>query len=317
MNDERLAKVAASARAPHPADGRMATGVEFDFMRAWQDIWRHRMVVLLVAGFVTIVAVAIAFLATPVYRVTTVLLPVEESSIAGAVRGLGDLGALAAMAGLGGAMSGDLSIEAEALLRSRKFTEDFIRERNLLPVLFADKWDARQSKWRVAADDTPQVSDGFQLFDRGVRRVGKDRRSGLVTLTIDWHDATVAADWANDLVRRVNEEMRARALKDTSATIAQLHEQLEATKVVPLQVSISELLEAQIKRQTFARVRSEFALRVVDPAVVPGDDEQVFPRRALLVVAGGAAGLVLGMFFAVVLGHIRRRSAWSGDSDAT
>jgi uncharacterized protein involved in exopolysaccharide biosynthesis len=233
------------------------------------------------------------------------------------MRGLGDLGALAAMAGLGGAMSGDLSIEAEALLRSRKFTEDFIRQRNLLPVFFADKWDARQSKWRVAAEDAPQVSDGFQLFDRSVRRVGKDRRSGLVTLTIDWHDATVAADWANSLVRRVNEEMRRRALADTSATIAQLQQQLEATKVVPLQISISELLEAQIKRQTFARVRSEFALRVVDPAIVPGADEQVFPRRALLLLAGGAAGLALGMFLAVVMGHIRRSTAWRGDSDAT
>jgi uncharacterized protein involved in exopolysaccharide biosynthesis len=119
------------------------------------------------------------------------------------------------------------------------------------------------------------------------------------------------------LVRRVNEEMRRRALADTSATIAQLQQQLEATKVVPLQISISELLEAQIKRQTFARVRSEFALRVVDPAIVPGADEQVFPRRALLLLAGGAAGLALGMFLAVVMGLIRRSTAWRGDSDAT
>lgn len=284
----------------------IATGADIDLVKTWQDLWRYRFVAVLITVLVTAAALVMAFVLEPVYRVTVVMLPAEESPVDGAVRGLGDLGALAAIAGFGGGR-GDLSVEAEALLRSRKFTEDFIRERNLLPVLFADDWDPVESRWAVAEHEVPEISDGFQVFDKKVRRVGRDRKTGLISLSIDWTDRVIAADWANDLVRRVNEEMRARALADSSATIAQLEKQLASTSVVPLQESIAKLLEAQIKRQTFAKVRSEFALRVVDPAVVPGDDEQVFPRKPVFALGGLAGGVCLGVFAAVVIGQLRRR----------
>jgi uncharacterized protein involved in exopolysaccharide biosynthesis len=289
-------------------DGNVATGVDFDFLQAWKDIWSFKGVAISMAAIITAASVAVALLATPIYRVTTVLLPVDESAVGGALRGLGDLGALAAVAGLG-AGGGDLAVEAEAILRSRKFSEDFIRERDLLPVLFANKWDADRSKWRVSGDDIPAISDGFQLFDRKVRRVIKDRKSGLLSLSIEWKDPVVAADWANDLVRRVNETMRSRALEESAATIAQLKKQLAATNLVPLESSVAEFLEAQIKKQTFAKVRTEFALRVVDPAIVPGPDEQVFPRKGLLAVGGLATGIGLGLFVALMLAQIRRRKA--------
>ena len=38
-----------------------------------------------------------------------------------------------------------------------------------------------------------------------MRRVSEDRKTGLVTLSIQWKDSVVAANWANAVVMRLNE----------------------------------------------------------------------------------------------------------------
>ena len=72
---------------------------------------------------------------------------------------------VAALAGINLTASGSRTAEAVATLESRAFTENFIRERNLIPVLFADDWDAAAKRWRVEAEEVPTLGRAFQRFD--------------------------------------------------------------------------------------------------------------------------------------------------------
>ena len=42
----------------------------------------------------------------------------------------------------------------------------------------------------------------------------EQEKSGLITLSISWNDPYVAAQWANDLVKQLNEQLREQAIAD-------------------------------------------------------------------------------------------------------
>ena len=64
--------------------------------------------------------------------------------------------------------------------------------------MFPGKWDAEKKKWKDR-NDVPTDWEAFRMFDKNIRLVSVDRKSGLVTLTIDWKDPALAAAWANSL----------------------------------------------------------------------------------------------------------------------
>jgi uncharacterized protein involved in exopolysaccharide biosynthesis len=249
----------------------------------------------IVAVFVALATTA-AFLVTPVYRSSALLVPadVEGSGMGSLLGGLGELGGLAALAGvdLGGGRSA--TEESLAVLRSREFTEAFIRDRDLLPVLFHTAWDEDAKQWRDP-EDPPTMAEGYKYFHQTVRGVSQDTRTGLVTLRIDWRDPQVSADWANELVGRLNAEMRRRAIERTNASVEYLEKELENTVLVDTRTAISRLMETQINQRMLANVTAEYAFRVVDRALPPDEDDPVRPRKLLMVVAAAAAGLLLGI----------------------
>jgi uncharacterized protein involved in exopolysaccharide biosynthesis len=249
-----------------------------------------------------ILATSVAFLLTPLYRSSVVLIPARSDTEASALRSIGGLGSLASLAGLSLGGDGEQTVEAVALLKSRQLAVGFIRDKELMPLLYPDEWDTDRKAWKVSGDKVPTMSDAYEYFNEKVRRVSEDRRSGLVTLSIDWHEPNLAAAWATDLVSRVNELMRARAITESDASIEQLKDRLANTSVVPLQQGISGLMESQIKRKTFATVRSEYAFRVVDPASVPDKKDRIYPRKPLFAVLGFLAGMLIGALLALVLG---------------
>jgi len=91
---------------------------------------------------------AAALLITPVYRVTTVLAPARaEGGLGGLLGGaMGQLGGLAEMAGVSIGGGDGATEEALAVLGSQEFTQRFIVQENLLPILYASKWDAAAKK---------------------------------------------------------------------------------------------------------------------------------------------------------------------------
>lgn len=270
---------------------------EVSLRQLWAILWRRKLTIIFSTAIFAAAAVVYALLATEWYRADVLLAPVEERSAPSIG---GQLGGLAALAGVT-VESGD-SVEAVATLESRDFIRSFIEDFDLLPILFADRWDSESKRWLVEEqDDEPDIRDAVTHFLQNVLDVEEDRQTGLVTLTIDWVDPVLAADWADTLVRRLNARLRERALREAEANVEYLQGELLQTSVVTLQQSISRLLESELQKLMLARGNEEFAFRIIDGAVPPKDP--VRPKRVLVVAIGVLVGGMLGVFF-VFLAHV-------------
>jgi uncharacterized protein involved in exopolysaccharide biosynthesis len=276
----------------------LAPAGEFDLAWLWSALWDGKFIVLAVTGVFVAATVVYCVTAKEWYRSEVLLAPAGDGSQTGSAAGLlGQLGGLASIAGF--SLGSEDTVEPLAVLSSREFAREFIEDQKLLPVLFADKWNEREGRWRESnRDDWPDYRDGVSFFDDKVRRVREDANTGLVTLTIEWTDPDVAAQWANLIVSRLNERMRQKALVAAEENIAYLREELEKTNLVPLQQSIGRLLEAEFQKRMLARGNKEYSFTIIDPAQPAKEPSK--PMRLLLIAMATIIGGALSMFVVLV-----------------
>jgi uncharacterized protein involved in exopolysaccharide biosynthesis len=238
---------------------------------------------------------AYAFIATPIYRATTVVSPAASNSEPGAMGSiLSQLGSLAPLVGLGVGARDSATEEALAVLGSREFLERFIADHNLLPRLFPRGWDRVAQRWKVPVYRQPTLAKGVKYFNAKMLAASKDKKTGLVIVTVDWRDRNEAASWANELVARVNSEMRARAMANAAAYREYLERELASTQLVETREAINRLIESEIKQRMVASVTQEYAFRTVGRALPPDADDFISPKRRFLVALGLTGGLLLG-----------------------
>lgn len=273
---------------------------EISFWKLWEAIVEGRIVILIVALILAIGATTYSVLATEWYQAEVVLAPADNKSPPAFSQ---QLVGLAALAGVG-VDRRDVS-EAIATLQSRDFTRSFIEDRSLLNVFFANEWDARGNKWRGSDPaEWPDSRDGIAYFRERILKVTQDQQSDLVTLVVEWKDPVVAADWANDLVGRLNAKLRQQALRETEINMKYLQSELANTSIVTLQQSIGRLLESEFERLMIARGNEQFAFQIVDTAEVP--KYPVRPQRALIVAIGTLLGFAIGVFAVLVRRALRQ-----------
>jgi uncharacterized protein involved in exopolysaccharide biosynthesis len=209
-----------------------------------------------------------------------------------------------------------VKVEDVAIMTSEALTERYIESNNLLPILYADKWDGVRSRWKT--DDAGKIPTAWKAnryFRDKIRNVTENPKTGLVSLTITWADPRQAAKWANDLVVMTNEYLRTRAINETERNIAFLQDQSKSNNVLSLQSAISSLTETQLKKVMIARGREQYALKVLDPATVP--EKQSFPQRAIWISSAFSVGLFLSIVFVLLRGSGGKPSARSTASSAT
>lgn len=253
---------------------------------------------------ITTMFVAVAGIAAVVmpkkYRATIIVAPAESKSVGGGALGslASEFGGLASIAGL--SMRGDSrKSEAIATLQSDVLTRGYVQRKNLLPVLFADKWDAAAGKWREQAPGRiPTLWKASQLIDKKVRGVTENPKTGLVTLTITWTDPKLAAEWANDLVTATNDYMRGKAIVQTERNMSFLKEQAAATDIAQVRSAIYSMLESEIKNAMVSRGTDEYALKVIDPAVPPERHDS--PRLSIWVGVALLSGLTVAVLFVLL-----------------
>jgi uncharacterized protein involved in exopolysaccharide biosynthesis len=279
---------------------------EIDLREYWRVLVVNKKLIALVAGVATAISLATAFLLTPVYRAEVLLAPATSEKSGGLGALAGQFGDLASLAGINIAGGGDSTEEAIATLKSRALTDVFIKENNLLPVLFEDDWDLEGRTWKTRdANKIPTLWRAYEFFNKKIRTVAADKKSGLVTLAIEWKNADQAALWANELVRRVNRQRQKEAIQEAESSIGYLQRQLAKTTSVEVEQAIYRLIEAQTKNIMVAQAREEYAFKVIDPAVPP--EKKAKPKRAFILVLGVAFGLMLGVFVAFIKKGILRK----------
>jgi uncharacterized protein involved in exopolysaccharide biosynthesis len=210
------------------------------------------------------------------------------------------LGGLAALAGV--SVGDASSIEPLAVMRSRALAREFIEARNLIPVLFSDKWDSQTGTWKVRdAAKAPDIRDAEEYFRRKILSVEEERRTGLVHVTVEWKHPEAAAEWATGFVEMANERMRQSAIIEANRNMSYLQSELDRAQVVVLQQSIGRLLESEMQKLMLARGNEEFAFRVIDRAQVP--KRPIRPRAVPVVIVAtlfGALATALGFVLASV-----------------
>jgi uncharacterized protein involved in exopolysaccharide biosynthesis len=274
-------------------------------------LWGRRWLILVCTLVLAAGTAGVSSIIQREYEASIVIAPVSEDSASGRLAGLGSLvssiGGLGALAGLsvGG---NERKAESLAILQSEMLTERFIRENNLLPVLFEDKWDAATQRWRVTdPKKVPTLWKANEFFKKRVRKVYTDNKTGMTTLTITWTDPQLATSWANDLVAMGNDIIRAHTIDESERNVAYLNQQLTKTNLVGVQNSVSGLLETEIKKIMLAQGSREYAFRIIDPAVAP--ERPSFPNRTVWTLLGTLAGLIGASAFVLTRAPTPRRGA--------
>jgi hypothetical protein len=175
-----------------------------------------------------------------------------------------------------------------------------------MPRFFPEQWDDEAKKWiEEDVEDQPSMFDAVKYFREDVFLIQEDPINGLVTAAIEWKDPVEAAQWVNELVVRINREMRGRALQEAERNLAYLRSELDKTVLVDLQQAIFRLIENEMKTVMLARGREEYAFKVVDAGIVP--TERVRPRRTLIVVTATVLGGFVAILIAILRDNIRRQ----------
>ena len=271
-----------------PASSRKPGNDEITLLELWRVIWDGKSIIIAITGVFTLIAVAYALLATEWYRANTLLAPVDNQSLADVG---GQLGGLAALAGIQIGGGGSSSDEALAVLNSREFAREFITELELQQLFLDDD------------DSQADIRDAVRFFHENVLRVSEDRDSGHVTLGVEWTDPIIASEWANTIVSRLNEEMSERASTSAQANIDFLRSEMTSNNVVALEQSISRIMEAEMQKLMLARGNAEYSFRIIDHAESPRVRSR--PKRTLVVASVFVVSGMLSLLVVFMRGAFR------------
>ena len=236
-------------------------------------------------------AIAYAVYAPEVFKADALLAPAQDEK-SGASSMLSQFGGLAAMAGI--SIPSDSNVDRVlATLETREFLTKFIRRNDLLPVIFKDRWIEVSKSFKLDdKGEEPSIDDGYTILLACIE--SEQDKSGLIKLSISWEDPDIAAQWANDLVKQLNEQLRQKAITDSQKRVGYLEQELAKTTLQDMRAVLYNLLEAEKQKAMLANVNEDFALEVIDPAVAPETREK--PNRKLIVALGGVCGGFLGIF---------------------
>ncbi|MCQ9084833.1 Wzz/FepE/Etk N-terminal domain-containing protein [Vibrio harveyi] len=300
---------------PYPPQ---STDDEIDLRELFKALWKGKWIVIATTFIFAVSSVLYAMSLPNVYKADALLAPAESSGGGGLSKMAGQLGGLAALAGvnLGTSESSQTDLAVQ-VMKSRQFVEAFINKHDLLvPLMAARDWDLANNKLILDEDTydtisgtwlrepnglrgaTPTAQEAFEVFSKEVLSVSQDKESGLYTVSIKNYSPYLAQQWVNWLIEDINKVMRERTIAETSQNLAYLNIQLQKTAVTDMQSTFYKLIEEQTKSLMLAEVQEEFIFKVVDPAVVP--ELKDGPKRALICVLATLLGGMLGVAIVLV-----------------
>ncbi len=296
---------------------------EIDFRELFRVLWSGKIAIIVITAIFAVGSVIYALSVPNQYKATALLAP-AQSDRSGLSSSLGQLGGLASLAGvrIGGGESSESKI-AQEIMKSWSFVEKFIADNDLEVAIYAvegwskgtnelqinpDVYDTANGEW-LTEDSNGNIvpPSSWQLFKKfsGMLLVSEDRKSGLVSVSIEYYSPQMAKDWLDKYVTSINEHMQLRQVSKVSNNIDYLEAQIEKTSIAEMREVFYTIIEEQTKNKMVAEASPDYAFVAVSPSMVP--EEKSKPKRAMICILGTLLGGVLSVLL-VLVGHYAKDS---------
>jgi uncharacterized protein involved in exopolysaccharide biosynthesis len=309
MSDEQM-----ELRPPRPFDGPPsgyfvvvpgnADSSADGFARSAALVAKHWKLILVVALIAGATAAVITLQMRNIYRAQALIAPVTQSQGGGGSLA-NSIGGIAALAGIDIGDTGTRKAEYLATLTSASLAREFIKDQDMLPLLYPKRWDAANHAWKNGKP--PFMDEAVKKLSNNVLIITENHTTSIVTVNGEWYSPELAARWANRIIEMANDRLRLSAQLKANRSIEYLNQELAKTNVEEMRVAIFHLVEDQLKDSMLANVQREYAYQIVDPALPP--DVKYAPKRSLITLGAAFGGAILAAVFVLVRNAIRARRA--------
>jgi uncharacterized protein involved in exopolysaccharide biosynthesis len=296
---------------------------EIDLRELFGALWAGSRKIIAITAVFAFVSVIYALSLSDQYKATVLLAPAQSDSsdLSGA---LGQLGGLASLAGvdIGGGDSSEAQM-AQEIMKSWSFIDVFIAENNISVEVYAaegwsrgsnelqiddDIYDAETKTWLVENDNTGEVGppSSWVLFEAFSERlvVSENKKSGLVSVSIEYYSPQIAKQWLDMYVAAINAHMQQRQMEKVTNNINYLQAQIENTSIAEMREVFYTIIAEQTKNKMLAEASPEYAFVAVSPSMVPEEKSQ--PERAFICIIGTLLGGILSVLLVLVMHYARK-----------
>jgi len=295
---------------------------EIDLRELFGVLWAGKIKIIAITAVFAVASIIYALSVPNQYKATALLAPAQSSG-GGLSGALGQLGGLASLAGvsLGGGESSEGQI-AQEIMKSWSYIEGFIDDNDLAVELAAAQgwskgsnelqindsvYDTQNKQWLVENEagvtGPPTSWSLFQAFSERLA-VSEDKKSGLVSVSIEYYSPLIAKQWVDMYVESINRFMQQRQMDKVTRNIAYLHEQIGKTSIAEMQEVFYSIIEEQTKSKMLAEASPDYAFVAVGPSMVPEQKSQ--PKRALMCILGTLLGGMLSVLLVLIMHYARK-----------
>ena len=297
---------------------------EIDLRELFGVLWAGKIKIIAITAVFALASVVYALSVPNQYKATALLSPAQSSG-GGLSGALGQLGGLASLAGvsIGGGGSSEAQV-AQEIMKSWNFIEGFIKSNDLAVEIYAaegwskssnslqinsDLYDESDSQWLVENNDTGELGppSSWKLFQDFVEMlsVSEDKKSGLVSVSIEYYSPQIAKHWLDLYVAAINGHMQERKMAEVTRNITYLEAQIKKTNIAEMKEVFYTIIEEQIKSKMLAEASPDYAFVPVSPSMVPEEKSQ--PKRALICILGTLLGGMLSVLWVLVIHYGRAK----------
>ena len=295
---------------------------EIDLRELFGVLWAGKVKIIAITAMFAVASVIYALSVPNQYKATALLAPAQSDG-GGLSGALGQLGGLASLAGvsLGGGESGEAQI-AQEIMKSWSYIEGFIADNNIAVEVYAaegwtkgsntlkinnDAYDVGTNKW-LLEDESGAIKppNSWQLFQAfsGMLSVSEDKKSGLVSVSIEYYSPQIAKQWVDMYVESINRFMQQRQIDKVTRNINYLQEQIEKTAIAEMQEVFYTIIEEQTKNKMLAEASPDYVFVAVGPSMVPELKSQ--PKRALICILGTLLGGMLSVLLVLIMHYAKK-----------
>lgn len=296
---------------------------EIDLSELFHVLWDKIFYIGAITSVFSLISIIYALMLPNIYQSKATLMAVEQGS--GMSGMVGRMSGMASLAGISlDSKSSSKDQEAIARIKSFEFfSNNFLPNIKLENLMAIKKWNQASNTITYHASDfnsdsgqwlrkakpprsnIPTSQEAYEEFME-IMSVNKDKKSLLVTLSVEHKSPFIAQQWVEIMINQIDQVMRDQDRQTATKSIEYLNSLAPTVNYEEIKKALSALQQEQMKRLMMVEANDNYIFKVLDSPIVP--EVKSRPKRSLIVIWGTILGMVLSALGVLVFNYTRKSS---------